>query len=96
MVFYALGLIYKEADTFKHYTNLMMYINIGCTCAAQIILSFIFAQMAEPIDIYESQVKEEMSEVTVERGEQLIHKWSMKNDGSQQAASGSKTNPTDY
>ena len=43
IVFYALGLIYKEADTFKHYTNMMMYINIGCTCASQIILSFIFA-----------------------------------------------------
>lgn len=43
MIFYALGLIYKDSETFKHYTNLMMYINIGCTCAAQIILSFIFA-----------------------------------------------------
>jgi len=75
MVFYALGLIYKEADTFKHYTNLMMYINIGCTCAAQIILSFIFSQMSEPVEIFEQQYKEGFTEIRVERNDQLIYSW---------------------
>ena len=31
----------------------MMYVNIGCTCAAQVILSFIFSIMCEPIQIWE-------------------------------------------
>ena len=63
MVFYALGLIYKDSETLKHYTNLMMYINIGCTCAAQIILSYIFAQMSEEIQVYETPGKDGRSDV---------------------------------
>ena len=31
----------------------MMYVNIVCTCAAQIILAFIFAMVSEPIEIFQ-------------------------------------------
>lgn len=31
----------------------MMYVNVACTCAMQIILSFIFSLMSEPIEILE-------------------------------------------
>ena len=33
----------------------MMYVNIGCTCAAQVILSFIFSIMCEPVQIWEGE-----------------------------------------
>ena len=31
----------------------MMYVNVVCTCAAQIILAFIFAMVSEPIEVYQ-------------------------------------------
>ena len=98
IVFYALGLIYKEADTFKHYTNMMMYINIGCTCASQIILSFIFAQMSEPIEVNERIIKETGSkELRIERAEQLVYAWLDTNQGEGQRVGDKQNGPsTDY
>ena len=29
----------------------MMYVNVACTCGAQVILSFIFSIMSEPVEI---------------------------------------------
>jgi len=51
MVFYSLGLIYHDNSMFMNYTTIMMYVNIVCTCAGQIILAFIFAMVSEPIEI---------------------------------------------
>ena len=31
----------------------MMYVNVVCTCASQVILSFIFSLMSEPLEILE-------------------------------------------
>lgn len=53
MVFYSLGLIYETNDVFKQYTAAMMYVNIVCTCGSQVILSFIFSLMSEPLEILE-------------------------------------------
>lgn len=49
MTFYAIGVAYQDNETFKNYTNVMMYINTACTCGAQVILSFVFSQMSEPL-----------------------------------------------
>lgn len=97
-VFYALGLVNREADTYKNYTNSMMYINIGCTCAAQIILSFIFSQMSDPIEIYEQTIKEgNQKEMKIERNEQLIYSWIDKSAESNKQLMGKATSPsTDY
>ena len=35
----------------------MMYVNVVCTCASQVILSFIFSLMSEPLEILEAQNK---------------------------------------
>ena len=63
MIFYSLGLIYEENDIFKQYTVVMMYVNVGCTCAAQVILSFIFSLMSEPIQVLETLGKKSNSQV---------------------------------
>jgi len=57
MIFYSLGLIYEENDIFQQYTVVMMYVNVACTCGSQVILSFIFSIMSEPIEIYEETSK---------------------------------------
>ena len=49
MIFYSLGLIYEDSQVFKNYTTVMMYVNVACTCGAQVILSFIFSIMSEPV-----------------------------------------------
>lgn len=36
----------------------MMYVNIVCTCGAQIILSFIFSIMSEKVELLEMPNKE--------------------------------------
>ena len=73
----------------------MMYINIGCTCAAQIILSFIFSQMSEPIEVNERHIKEAGNkEVRIERTEQLVYSWI---DNSKSDTRLNKTSPSaDY
>ena len=53
MIFYSLGLMYEQNDVFKSYTVVMMYVNVVCTCASQVILSFIFSLMSEPLEILE-------------------------------------------
>ena len=63
MVFYSLGLIYEENDIFQKYTVVMMYVNVACTCAAQVILSFIFSIMSEPIQVLEATGKKNNSQV---------------------------------
>ena len=57
MIFYSLGLVYEENEIFKQYTVIMMYVNVVCTCASQVILSFIFSLMSEPLEILEVQNK---------------------------------------
>ena len=57
MIFYSLGLVYEENSVFQEYTVVMMYVNILCTCGAQVILSFIFSIMCEPIEILEAYDK---------------------------------------
>lgn len=57
MIFYSLGLMYEENQVFKNYTVVMMYVNVVCTCASQVILSFIFSLMSEPLEILESPDK---------------------------------------
>ena len=49
MIFYSMGLMYEVNEVFKDYTVVMKYVNVACTCAAQVILSFIFTVMNEPI-----------------------------------------------
>ena len=34
-----------------------MYVNVACTCMSQVILSFIFSMMSEPIEIFENPCK---------------------------------------
>lgn len=53
MIFYSLGLLYEENEIFKQYTVVMMYVNVICTCGSQVILSFIFSLMSEPLEILE-------------------------------------------
>ena len=53
MIFYSMGLIYEVNEVFQDYTVVMKYVNVACTCAAQIILSFIFSVMNEPIQVLE-------------------------------------------
>ena len=70
MIFYSLGLIYEENDIFQQYTTVMMYVNIACTCGSQVILSFIFSIMSEPIEIVE---------VTDKTGREMT--WEVRRDG---------------
>ena len=55
MIFYTLGLVYEDNEVFKSYTVIMMYVNVACTCGAQVILSFIFSLMSEPLEIFEKK-----------------------------------------
>ena len=53
----------------------MMYVNVGCTCAAQVILSFIFSLMSEPIQVLEAIGKKSNSQVwEVRRDYQALFK----------------------
>ena len=47
MVIYSLGLFYHASFIFRDYKMIMMYINIICTCASQVILAFIFAMVSK-------------------------------------------------
>ena len=51
VIFYSLGLIYHDNKIFQDYTTVMMYVNVGCTCGSQVILSFIYALMSDSIEI---------------------------------------------
>ena len=53
IIFYSLGLVYQENTIFQDYTVVMKYVNISCTCAAQVILAFIFSIMSEPVADFE-------------------------------------------
>jgi len=58
IIFYSLGFLYEDKAVFHDYTTVTMYLNIVCTCASQIILSFIFSIMSEPIKVYTSPAKQ--------------------------------------
>ena len=34
VIFYSLGLVYEETSVFQHYTTVMMYVNVACTCVS--------------------------------------------------------------
>jgi len=54
----------------------MMYVNIGCTCTAQVILSFIFSQMSEPIEIRDKPVDSgKASKYSVSRYDEVVYSW---------------------
>ena len=72
MIFYSLGLIYEENDIFQKYTVVMMYVNVACTCGAQVILSFIFSLMSEPIQIYENFGNDETKSLWEVRRDNLV------------------------
>mmetsp|Transcript_35126 Transcript_35126/g.46244 ORF Transcript_35126/g.46244 Transcript_35126/m.46244 type:complete len:177 (+) Transcript_35126:391-921(+) len=57
MIFYSIGLAYHDSNIFADYTTVMMYVNIVCTCASQIILAFIFSMMSEPIEVVQAPSK---------------------------------------
>ena len=81
MIFYSLGLIYEESSVFQNYTTVMMYVNVACTCLSQVILSFIFSFMSEPIEIFENQ-KEGKTVVKVIRDGQLVYQWHQNGESS--------------
>lgn len=81
LVFYSLGLIYEENDIFQQYTVVMMYVNVACTCASQVILSFIFCIMSEPLEIFEHVSKDGYSStVEVRRDNLTVFKWLVKHE----------------
>ena len=57
VIFYSLGLVYEETSVFQHYTTVMMYVNVACTCVSQILLSYIFTQFSTDITIKETEKK---------------------------------------
>lgn len=81
MVFYSMGLIYDENPIIHHYTNIMMYVNVAFTCLSQVILSFIFSFMSEPIEIFENQ-KDGKTVIKVIRDNQLVYQWQQDNHAS--------------
>lgn len=73
IAFYSVALFSSDSSKFQDYALDMVFVNVACSCLAQVLLSLIYGLHGSPIEIYEKVNKDGWKSVwEVRRNDQLI------------------------